>query len=311
MSNVRVVFLLLVVSVLVLACDGSEEPVPVDMSKRQDVAVQKPEADLTYAYLPQYSHRVSFERHHLLVDYLQNATGLTVRQVYPDTFDEHMTMVGQGLIDISFSNPFVYVKINRRYGAEAFARIVEPPSRKGFRSQIICRSDDASVETVDDCRGKRWLAVDPSSAGGYLFALGLFLDHGLTRDDFAEVAFAPGPGGKQEKVVLGVHSGKFDIGSIREGTLSLMADRIDLGGIRVLAQSRYYPGWVYAAKKGLPADVLDKVKRAMLALDIHNPAHRRILEQARFTDIIPASDADFDPVRELARRLEQAGERVS
>ena len=34
---------------------------------------------------------------------------MNIKQVFPDTFDEHMRMVGQGKIDISFSNPFVYV----------------------------------------------------------------------------------------------------------------------------------------------------------------------------------------------------------
>jgi phosphonate transport system substrate-binding protein len=41
--------------------------------------------------------------------------------------------------------------------------------------------------------------VDPTSAGGYLYALGEFYDHGIRREDFAEIAFAPGPGAKQER----------------------------------------------------------------------------------------------------------------
>ena len=64
-------------------------------------------------------------------------TGLTVRQVFPDTFDEHVNMVGRGEIDISFSNPFVYVKIADRYGARAFARVVETAGQVAHAHRLI------------------------------------------------------------------------------------------------------------------------------------------------------------------------------
>ena len=82
---------------LPLACSRDENAIPIDFSVREEVAVS-PEAEqvLTYAYLPQFSHTVSFQRHHLLIRYLEKETGLRIRQVFPDTFDEHMRMVGQG-----------------------------------------------------------------------------------------------------------------------------------------------------------------------------------------------------------------------
>ena len=71
------------------------------------------------------------------------------------------------------------------------------------------------------------MAVDPSSAGGYIYALGEFLDHGIRRRDFAEITFAPGPGGKQEKVVLAVFAGTCDLGSVRDGALNILAGKIE------------------------------------------------------------------------------------
>jgi phosphonate transport system substrate-binding protein len=205
---------------------------------------------VTYAYLPQYSHTVSYERHRLLLEYLQKATGLPIRQLFPDTFDEHVKMVQRGEIDISFSNPFVYIRMAAA-GARAFARIVEPSGAPEFYSLIITRKNNRDIQNLGDCRGKRWLAVDPTSAGGYLYALGEFYAHGITRQDFSEIAFAPGPGAKQEKVIMAVYAGAYDIGSVRDGTLSLLEGKIDLSQIRILAESRRYPGWVYAHRPGL------------------------------------------------------------
>jgi phosphonate transport system substrate-binding protein len=301
------VALLLCVGFLLSGC-GNDEPVKtIDLSKREEVTVHRPENAITYAYLPQYTHTVSYERHHLVIEYLSRVTGLTIRQVFPDTFDEHMHMVGRGLIDLTFSNPFIYVKIADRYGARAFARIVEPQGKEKFRGEIICRADNPNIKTLADLKGKRLIAVDPTSAGGYLYPWSLILDSGLGKEDFAEITFAPGPGGKQEKVVMAVYSGKYDVGLIREGTLNVLRDKIDLKQIRILAYSHWYPGWVYAARRGLDPALVEKIKQALLALNINNPKDKAILDKAGFVAIIPAKDADFDAVRRLAHIVESGG----
>lgn len=307
MSTYRHLLLLIIACLTLVGCGESEDVRKVDLTKREKITMRERQEEITYAYLPQYSHSLSYQRHHLLVEYLAEATGLPMRQVFPDTFDEHMNMVASGQIDISFSNPFIYIKMAESNGAEAFARIVEASGRN-FRGQIIARKDNEEIESLSDVKGKRWVAVDPSSAGGYLFPLGHFLEHGITREDFRQVSFAPGPGGKQEKVVLGVYSGQYDVGSIREGTLELMADHIDIDQMRVLANTRWYPGWVYAARKGLDPNIVRKIKAAMLALSFDHPRHRPVFDNAGFVGIVPASDGDYDPVRRLAAQIAEAGE---
>ena len=123
----RLASLLLVlvgICLLSTACSRDETAHPIDMSVREKVAVlPETEQVITYAYLPQFSHTVSFQRHHLLIRYLEAQTGLRIRQVFPDTFDEHMRNVGQGSIDISFSNPLIYVRMAQAYCTRAFARV--------------------------------------------------------------------------------------------------------------------------------------------------------------------------------------------
>jgi phosphonate transport system substrate-binding protein len=301
------VTLLLCACVFLGGCGDNEPVKKVDLAQREEVTVYRPDNAITYAYLPQYAHTVSYERHHLVVDYLSRATGMTFRQVFPDTFDEHMHMVGRGLIDITFSNPFIYVKIADRYGARAFARIVEARGKENFRGEIICRADNPQIKDLADIKGKRLIAVDPTSAGGYLYPWGWILEHGIRKEDLAEIAFAPGPGGKQEKVVMAVLSGKYDVGTIREGTLDIMAGKIDLKQIRVLAYSRWYPGWVYAARSGLDPAVVNKIKTALLALNMNNPEDAAILQKAGFIAVIPAKDEDFNSVRRLAEMVESKG----
>jgi phosphonate transport system substrate-binding protein len=286
-----------------VGCSEEEPAMKVDLSKKEQVSLKEDADVITYAYLPQYSHTVSYQRHHLLIEFLRKETGFNIKQIFPDTFDQHMTMVGQGKIDISYSNPFIYIKIAHRYGAQAFARIAEIYNQENFRGQIICRADNQLIKTIADCRGKSWLAVDSTSAGGYLYPLGYFIDHGIQKTDFSEIAFAPGPGGKQEKVVLAVYAGKYDVGTIREGTLNVVADKIDINEIRVIANTRWYPGWVYAARAGIDPKIVEKVRKALLTLDVSQEEHQHILEMADFVRVIPSEDQDFNPIRELAARV--------
>lgn len=303
--NVKFACLVLLCVFVCSGCGGEDEPaIKVNLKiKEQTILKNEPDA-LTYAYLPQYSHTVSYTRHHLLVLYLRKETGLNIKQIFPDTFDQYMYMVGQNKIDISFSNPFVYVKMAHRYGAKAFARSIETIGRKDFRGQIICRTDNTAIRTLSDCVQKRWIAVDSTSAGGFLYPLGYFLDHGIKKSDFKEISFAPGPGGKQEKVVLSICAGKYDIGTIREGALDVVVGKIDMQQIRILAVTPPYPGWVYAARKSLDKTIVEKIRMAFEKLDINNDNHRKILNAAHFAKIIPAMDSDFDSVRRLAIKVD-------
>lgn len=293
-----------ILTILILAgCSQEDRPLKIDLSKRESVSRIEASDVINYAYLPQYSHIVSYQRHHLLVEYLKRETGLDIRQIYPGTFDNHMQMVGRGEIDISYSNPFIYAKISHRYNARAFARVIELGDRTEFRGQIICRADNSRITELADCRGKSWIAVDPSSAGGYLYPLGHFISEGLRKEDFSEITFSPGPGGKQENVVLAIHAGKYDLGTIREGTLEVVAGKIDLREIRVIANTRWYPGWVYAAREGLSPKIIKQITTALLKLDMNRDEHKPILAAAHFTGLIASSDSDFDPIRKLVKTV--------
>jgi len=258
--------------------------------------------EVTYAYLPQYSKAISLERHHDLIAFIEKETGLDIVQVFPENFDDHMNKVGSGEIDISFSNPFVYIKIAHQYDARAFARIIEKEGKDMFRGEI-CVLKDSPLQTLADLKGKRIMAVSRSSAGGYLFQRGMLVEAGIDPDEEPTIDFAQGAG-KQEEAFLAVCSGEYDACFVREGTRTeVMRDQVDISKIRVLASTPFYPGWVYAGRKGLDPSVLDKIRSAMLKLDLSDPEHKAILEKANFVKVVPSEDKDFDSIRELASRL--------
>jgi len=83
----------------------------------------------------------------------------------------------------------------------------------------------------------------------------------------------------------------------------VVADKIDINEIRVIANTRWYPGWVYAARAGLEPTIVEKIRKALLKLDFNQKEYKQIFEAADFIKVIPSEDLDFNPVRELATRV--------
>jgi phosphonate transport system substrate-binding protein len=45
--------------------------------------------------------------------------------------------------------------------------------------------------------------------------------------------------------------------------------------------------------------VVGKIRKALLALRADHPEHQKIFQAAHMTGILPSSDEEYDPVREL------------
>ena len=85
----------------------------------------------------------------------------------------------------------------------------------------------------------------------------------------------PRPGGKQENVVLAVYAGRYDIGSIREGTLDVVANKIDISQIRVLGQHPLVSRLGLRRRKGLDEETVSAINEALCRLDDVTPSHAR------------------------------------
>lgn len=307
----KIICIIIIMLMPILSGCDNEPSIKVDLSKRIIIEPQKIKPTLTYAYLPQYSHETSFERHTLLVDYLQKTLSQPIQQIFPDTFMSFFQMVQHGEVDIAFVNPVMYVALEQEDPANIslLAKIEELSNKSLFSSEIIVRHDNKNIQTIADCAGKRWIAVDPLSAGGFVFALGLFYEHGLSMQDFAVVDFAHGPGGKQEKAIMGVYTGQYDFATVRDGSVSLMNTTLDISTLRVVARTKEFPSWIFIARKGLDSELKKRVQDALLALSVQdtdeqsNVQARRILEQAHIHAIVPTSKGEYDPIRAIMQNI--------
>ena len=212
-------------------------------------------------------------------------------QVVPLSFSEIEEAVRNQRIDFVICNPGIYVEIEALHGASRIATVnnkVHDASYSLFGGVIFTREDNRTIHTLSDLKGKRFVAVDKDSFGGWLAAWRELNRIGIDPlRDFNSLTFA----GQQDQVVYAVLSGKADAGTVRTGILENMnrSGSIRLQDIRILLpdginvrqhqmefpfllSTRLYPEWPIAKLIKTPNDLATKVAVALMSMDKNDSA---------------------------------------
>lgn len=168
--------------------------------------------------------------------------------IVPLDFDEMSQYVGNGDVDFTISNSSMYVNLEYFYGDTRMATMKTKSAGLGqtqFGGAIFCRRDRGDIQSLQDLSGKRFMAVDEKSFGGWHMAWRHLLENNIDPwKDFQDVVF----GGTHDAVVMAVLEGTVDAGTVRTGILEKMAQegKIHLDQFRILgAQSHNTPEFQY------------------------------------------------------------------
>ena len=246
------------------------------------------------AILPLYSAITLFDRFDPLMRYLSQKTGYEFKIVIPKDFEDFADIVRKGAVDFSYSNPYIYTELADKGFLTAFANTVYKESGDIFRGIIITHRD-SRIRTLNDLKGKQVMVVSFKSAGGFL-AQKLFL-YENNIDVFRDLRLIEGK--RQEEVILNVYRKKVDAGFVRESALDVLREEIDLGRIRILANTPYIANWPFAATRNTDKKIIAMVQKSLLELKDND-----VLSAAHITRFKAAGDSDFDTLRTWIHRYE-------
>ncbi len=243
-------------------------------------------------------------------EYLTETVDGMTFEIVPLDFGEVHSAIEQGNVDFFLVNSSMFVTAKVQYGAEPIATMVN--SRQGkplhsFGGVILATADNDSIDSIEDLRGKTFLAVEKSSFGGWQMAYKVFLDAGI--DPFTELQKLEFVG-KHENVVLAVQNGTVDAGTVRTDTLERMAAEgtIDMeefkiihpmehAGFPFVCSTTLYPEWPLAKVKQTPDHVADAMVAALKKLDKDHQA-------AKNSKVVGWVDClDYAPVEDLQKTL--------
>ena len=233
--------------------------------------------------------------------------------IRPLAYHEVGPAVARGEVDFVLANPALYVELERPFGASPIATLKNQwPGGSGtvYAGVIFSKADRKDLEHLADLKGKRFMAADEESFGGWQMAWREFKEHGVDpHRDFRQLQFA----GTHDAVVYAVREGKVDAGTVRTDTLERMAleGTIRLeefhvihehgGGdapLAVLHSTRAYPEWPFAKLRHTSDDLAKEVAIALMSMSPGDPA-AKAASCAGWT--IPHN---YEPVDECLRELQ-------
>jgi two-component system sensor histidine kinase TtrS len=245
-------------------------------------------------------------------DYLTAALPGWCFRIEPLDFAEVEPAVAARTVDFLLVNPSIYVELEVEHRIARIATMrngTGGQERNVFGGVIFTRADRADIDTLDDLKGKRLMAVAPTSLGGWQVARAELLNHGIEpHRDLSELVFA----GIHDAVVLAVRDGRVDAGIVRTDILERMVDSgmIVLADFRILNprhddgfpllhSTPLYPEWPFSRVPGTPQELAQQVAIALMQMP-RDEAAALAGGYAGWT--VPL---DYQPVHRLLRELKR------
>ena len=230
--------------------------------------------------------------------------------IRPLKFDEIDSAVGNDEIDFILVNPGIYVNLEVRYRV---SRLATMNNRRGnkpyniFGGVIFTNNRHPEIRSLEDIKGKTFMAVDRTSLGGFQMAWREFnAQHISPYTDFKSIRF----GETHDHVVMSVIQGEVDAGTVRTDILERMiaAGKIQKSDFHILNQKKdkrfpfllstqLYPEWPFSKLQNTPNSLAQDVAIALLQMPKNHPA----AISGKYSGwTVPL---DYQPVHELFEEL--------
>jgi phosphonate transport system substrate-binding protein len=252
---------------------------------------------LTIGFIPAEDSRAMVRQSQAILDIVAQHTGMKVDTFVGSDYNATIEALRAGHIDVALLGPFSYVLATTVAPVEAFAVTVIARTMQPSYKAIIIASKDAPINSLADLKGRTFAFVDPGSTSGFMVPSAAFIKAGITPEkDFKQVMYSGG----HDATIVAVGSGKVDAGCV--------ADRIyergcakglaDCSKLKVIWTSPAIPNDPLLYRKTLSDDMKKKIRDAFFS--VKNLAFGEMGTVARFD---PATDKDYDPLREIASAL--------
>ncbi len=244
-----------------------------------------------------------------LGEMLEQETGYKIEVSVPTSYVAVVEAMGAGKIDVGWLAPFSYAVAHKRYGVEVILATVRAGS-KTYPWQLIVHAD-SGIKTIDELRGKRFAFGDPLSTSGYLYPAAYIKEKFNLEPEkfFSQIVFA----GAHDKVVVAVYNKQVDGGATygpnagapesdaRQRVLTTLPDVMQKV-VRILEADKI-PNDTVSVRKGLPRDVVEKVKNGLLKIAGTDQGKKLLRDLYSIDGLTAAAHADYDPLIKKAELL--------
>ena len=279
-EGVKLSFVIFLLLVWVVGCKPPAEG-EESVAKKETVEVVK------LSIQPKYSISIMSKKYSPIIRYLSEETGYKIRLVSALSYSSYFHALEANQVDIAFQNPLAYIILHKTRGAYPLVKMKYNGIDK-YRGMIITHKE-SGIENIEELKGKKIAVASRKALCGYLGQARLCRESGIDVERELSIVLMQ----TQDDVILNVYRQKVDAGFVSEDAMLEVKGRIDLGEIKIVEYTDYFPTWCVAAFRNTKPEVAEKIKKALLKLDVEISKQRDILEAMGVAGFIEAKDSDY------------------
>ncbi|MFH1672425.1 MAG: PhnD/SsuA/transferrin family substrate-binding protein [Pseudomonadota bacterium] len=240
---------------------------------------------------------ITFDRYQPIVDYLREATKLNIELAVVETYKDFLDLHKQEKIDFVIQDSFSTYLIGQNTPLVPIANVISPQGKLYDPGFIIVKADSAVIK-LNDLKGKTFLFGPKASAATFfspyilLKKTGIDLGKDLTYEH----------GGLCPDRAMSVFLAEYDASVVCGLYMAQKNKKFNFEtDLRVIAETGdWAPYWIVSCLKKTDKAVADKVKQALLELDMENPKTSDVFSVCKWKGFTRYSD-EISKIASLAK----------
>jgi phosphonate transport system substrate-binding protein len=273
------------------------------LSKSRSIEAEEALPVLRVGAVPAESKVKTIDQFAEFMDYLGRKTGYKIELYVADNYEGIINKMKQGDLDIAWFGPFSYVIAAETAGARAFA--IDDNIKEGTNYHSVFIVHPASnINSMAELNSQHTFAfVDKASTSGYLIPKSILKKQGIDIDRYpVNAEFA----GSHDAAILAVKKRQVDAAAISDAILTSLQQKGIVGDsdFKIIGQSEAIPTSAWAYRKGLPVDLLTKIRQAFFAVSKEDKKALGMYGNDLVKGFVPVDDKQYDIIRRTVKELE-------
>jgi phosphonate transport system substrate-binding protein len=258
------------------------------------------EAPLVLGVLPRDNYADTLQTFGPLARQLGQSLGREVRLETTKDFAGFWQAVRARRYDLVYYNQYHYLKSHKESGYQLLLKNEEFGSAR-IAAVILVRKD-RGIADLRELKGQTIaFGGDNTAMMSYIVPTAMLRTAGLRRGDYTET-FARNPLNALMAVYYG-QAAACGVGDVIP-RLAELKEKIDIGQLAVLATSAALPHLPWAVRGDMPAALQARIRAALVGLK-DREAGRQVLARAQLTALVPAEDAEYEPLRRIVQQVRE------
>jgi phosphonate transport system substrate-binding protein len=233
-----------------------------------------------------------------LAAYLEKRLGMKVEFTPVNDYPAAVEALVNKKVDLVWFGGFTHVQAQIRSGGKIIP-IAQREEDTKFQSVFITQTN-SGIKTLADLKGKQVSFGSQSSTSGHLMPRHFLLQANINPDkDFKRVAYS----GAHDATIASVVSGKVDAAAldITVWRKFVTENKVDTKAVDVFYTTPPFFNYNWSVHAEMPADLRNKVQKALLDLDANTPEGKEILQLNRATRYITTSPENYKGLEAAGR----------